>query len=106
MNPRLCVLAHEFQKAGTVSFGPTSCTKVTMHAEHNMKPTNDPTLDRLAHESQVPINDVTRIYCEELAKLEVGAHLTSFLPIFAIRKVRKILLQRSIVRLAPAYTGR
>jgi hypothetical protein len=49
----------------------------------------------LAEESQVPIDDVATLYEHQRAELAVGAHITKFLDIFAIRNVRAILRQRS-----------
>ena len=48
-------------------------------------------LERLAQESQVPLDDVRRLYASELAKLEVGARIRGFLPVLALRKVRRTL---------------
>ena len=52
-------------------------------------------IEFLAEESQVPVNEVARLYEIARAELEVGARITSFLGIFAIRNVREILRQRS-----------
>ena len=52
-------------------------------------------IDFLAHESQVPGNEVARLYEDARAELEVGARISGFLGIFAIRNVRKMLRQRS-----------
>jgi hypothetical protein len=49
----------------------------------------------LAEESHVPIDDVATLYEHQRAELAVGAHITKFLDIFAIRNVREILRQRS-----------
>ena len=49
----------------------------------------------LARESDLPIDDLARIYSGELAKLKAGARVSTFLPIFAVRNVRKILRQRN-----------
>ena len=51
-------------------------------------------IEILARESQVPINEVARLYDDARAKLEVGARIRSFLGIFAFRNVRKMLRQR------------
>jgi len=48
----------------------------------------------LANEMQVPISEVARLYGSELSKLMIGAQITGFLPIFAIRNVRKLLSLR------------
>ena len=58
-------------------------------------------IEFLAQESQVPINEVAQLYEGERAELEVGARLTGFLPIFAIRKVREMLRQRSTGKRPP-----
>jgi len=52
-------------------------------------------IESLAEESQVPLNEVARLYEDARARLEVGARIKGFLGIFAIRNVRKMLRQRS-----------
>ena len=54
----------------------------------------DQAVEFLAEDSQVPIEDVARLYEGEMTKLESGAHIRHFLPIFAIRKVRELLRQQ------------
>jgi hypothetical protein len=49
----------------------------------------------LAEESQVPVNEVARLYEDARAKLETGARIRTFLGIFALRNVRKTLRRRS-----------
>ena len=49
----------------------------------------------LAKESQQPIADVARLYEHERAELALGAHITKFLHIFAIRNVQEILRKRA-----------
>ena len=68
-----------------------------MHAEHRMESHQEQAVAFLAHESNVSVDDVAQLYGSELAKLEVDARITSFLPILAIRKVRDVLRQRKIV---------
>lgn len=53
------------------------------------------TLEVLALESKVSVDEVARLYEDERAQLEAGALITSFLPIFAIRNVRETLRRRS-----------
>jgi hypothetical protein len=48
----------------------------------------------LARDSEVPIDEVARLYENERAKLETGAHIKGFLSIFAIRNVQEILFRR------------
>lgn len=49
----------------------------------------------LAKESQQPVADVAELYEHERAELALGARVTKFLHIFAIRNVQKILRQRA-----------
>ena len=49
----------------------------------------------LAGDSDVPIADVATLFERERAGLAVGARITTFLNIFAIRHVQAILRQRS-----------
>lgn len=49
----------------------------------------------LAKESQQPVADVATLYERERAELAMGAHVTKFLDIFAIRNVQEILRQRA-----------
>jgi hypothetical protein len=50
--------------------------------------------ERLARESQVPVNEVARLYEDAHARLAVGARIKGFLGIFALRNVRRLLRQR------------
>lgn len=52
----------------------------------------------LASESKTPTDAVARLYDDEVAKLMLGARITSFLSIFAIRNVQKTLRQQSVAR--------
>ena len=72
-----------------------------MYAQPGKKSHQQQAIEFMAQESQVPIDEVARLYEDERAELEAGARLTGFLPIFAIRKVREILRQRSIGKLSP-----
>jgi len=49
----------------------------------------------LAKESQQPVADVAKLYEHERAELALGAQITKFLDIFAIRNVQEILRQRA-----------
>ena len=53
-------------------------------------------IEFLARESQVPLDEVARLYEDERAGLAVGARITGFLPILALRKVRALLRSRSV----------
>jgi hypothetical protein len=61
------------------------------HGPHHQR-----AIERLARESQVPVDEVARLYDDARAELEVGARIKSFLGIFAIRNVRKVLRQRKL----------
>jgi hypothetical protein len=67
-----------------------------MYAERSKVSHQLPAIKLLAEESHMPIDSVIRLYESELAKLEVGARVRGFLPIFAIKKVRAMLRQRSV----------
>lgn len=69
-----------------------------MHGEHNKLLHQGPAIELIAHESKVSIESVARLYANELAKLEVGARIRGFLPIFAIKKVREMPRQRSTAK--------
>jgi hypothetical protein len=58
-------------------------------------------IEFLAHESQLPINEVTQLYEDELADLSVGARITAFLGILTFRKVRERLRKRSTGKRLP-----
>lgn len=68
-----------------------------MSGQRIQQPHEEIAVEFLSRESQVPIDEVTRLYANELSKLGVGAHILGFLPILAIRKVREILRQRKTV---------
>lgn len=50
----------------------------------------------VAEESQVPIADAEILYEHERAELALGAHITKFLHIFAVRNVQEILRKREL----------
>src|SRR5690348_16528730 len=57
--------------------------------------THERTIESLARQAHVPVEQVAQLYAHELAVLTVGARITSFLTILTTRKVREILRQRS-----------
>jgi hypothetical protein len=69
----------------------TSGAKDTMHDEHGKLFQQGPAIELLARKLQVPIDGMTRLYENELAKLEIDARIRGFLPVLAMRKVREIL---------------
>ncbi len=60
----------------------------------------------LAEETQVPMDDVVKLYEREHAALAAGAQVTKFLHIFAIRNVQEILRKRAIDRTAKPAASR
>jgi hypothetical protein len=66
----------------------------TMNDERKRKSHQESAVEFLAKESNVSEDDVVQLYQGELTKLRLGAHIVQFLPIFAIRNVRKILHRR------------
>jgi hypothetical protein len=54
------------------------------------------TVEFLARESDAPFAEVERLYELERAKLELDAHVNSFVPIFIIRNVREILSRQRL----------
>jgi Protein of unknown function (DUF3562) len=73
-----------------------------MYADHSRESHHQRAIEFLAQESQVPVNEVAQLYEDARAELEIGARIRSFLGIFAIRNVRKMLRQRSSARRPPA----
>ena len=89
--------------AGT--FEPHESDTMTMlasatHPHHSAA--HEGTIEALAREAHVPIEQVAQLYAHELAVLTAGARITGFLTILTTRAVREILRQgRHPVR-APA----
>jgi hypothetical protein len=50
----------------------------------------------LAAECHLPIGEMATLYEHERAELALGAHITKYLHIFAIRNVQDILRQRDL----------
>ena len=71
-----------------------------MYPDHS-KGSHQRAIEFLAQESQVPMNEVAQLYEDERAELEVGARITGFLTLFAIRNVREMLRQRSAGKAPP-----
>jgi len=66
-----------------------------MYADHGKESHHQRAIESLAEESEVPVNEVAQLYEDARAELETGARIRNFLGIFALRKVRKTLLERS-----------
>ena len=68
-----------------------------MFAPQGRKADQTRIIESLARESEFPVDEVAHLYEDELAELGIGARITSFLPIFALRNVREALRKRSAV---------
>jgi len=77
-----------------------------MSAPQEKQPDEQRIVALLAEESQVPVADVAKLYEQEHAALAIGARITKFLHIFAIRNVREILRARGIEGLAKPPAAR
>ena len=75
-----------------------------MQIESSEQSQQDPAVELLAKESKVSIDDVALLYENEVAELEIGARVTGFIPIIAIRNVRQSLRQRRTVQM-PRWSG-
>jgi Protein of unknown function (DUF3562) len=73
-----------------------------MYPQPGKKSHQERAIEFLARESQVPVDEVARLYEDEWAELEDGARITGFLAIFTTRNVREILRRRSIGKRSPA----
>ena len=51
-------------------------------------------IEEIALESGQPISEVTKIYEAEFARLKANAHIRDYLPLFASRRTREVLLHR------------
>ena len=68
---------------------------MTPTTRHRKESHHQRAIEFLAEEAQVPVAEVAQLYENARAELEVGARITSYLGIFAIRNVRKTLRQRN-----------
>ncbi len=73
-----------------------------MYAQPSKKSHQRRAIESLAQESQVPIDEVARLYEDEWAELEDGARITGFLAILTTRNVREMLRRRSVGKRRPA----
>ena len=69
--------------------------------ERHTRSGQHPAVETLARESHSSVGDVEQLYVDEIAKLTRGARVKNFLSIFALRHVRKMLLNRHVTKLAP-----
>jgi Protein of unknown function (DUF3562) len=67
-----------------------------MPAPQEKQPDQKRIVATLAEESHVPVDDVARLYEHERAELAVGARITKFLHVFAIRNVQEVLRKRCL----------
>jgi uncharacterized protein DUF3562 len=66
-----------------------------MHAEREESTHRDVGVEFLAKESNVPVDDVARLYENEVTRIGFGARILHFVPIFALRNVREMLRRRT-----------
>lgn len=69
-----------------------------MPAPHEKQPDQDRIVASLASECHLPIGDMATLYEHEWAELALGAHITTFLHVFATRNVRAILRKRGLAK--------
>lgn len=77
-----------------------------MDTERSRQSRRNPAIELLAQEWQVSIEQVEELYGIELAKLEFGARIKGFLPIFAIRKMQETRHQPAGSNVAPPIAHR
>ncbi len=71
-----------------------------MSAPQDKQPDQNRIVALLAEESHMSVDSVTELYEHERSELAVGARITKFLHIFAIRNVQEILRKVDIEELA------
>lgn len=71
-------------------------SEFTLPAPFEKQPDQQRIVATLSAESHVPIDDVAALYGCERASSAVGAHITNFLHIFAVRSVQEILRKRTL----------
>jgi hypothetical protein len=92
----LCVAAHGDADLEVLGFLQSrSQPRLIMSAPAEKQPDQTRIIAFLAKESQQPVADIAKLYEHERAKLALGAHITKFLHIFAIRNVQEILHKRA-----------
>ena len=73
-----------------------------MYAARSEESHQQRAIESLSKESRIPLDQVAKLYERERAELAVGARITAFLPILAIRKVRAALRLRGAAKRSPA----
>lgn len=51
-------------------------------------------IDTLAKELQLPVDEVTGVYFDEISRLEAEARIRTFVPVLAVNRVRNELRRR------------
>ena len=62
-----------------------------MYAQPTQQSHQQRAIEFLAKESEASVDEVARLYESKRAELGVGARITGFLPILALRRVREAL---------------
>ncbi len=61
-------------------------------ASSNVESKEDPDVERLARETDTPVDAVRELYRIEREKLEHSARIKTFIPVLARRRVKELLL--------------
>jgi hypothetical protein len=75
---------------------------LTMPGTWQKQPDQQRIVASLASECHLPIGEMATLYEHERADLALGAHVTKYLHIFAIRNVLEVLRQRKLDEQIPA----
>ena len=103
----LCVLAHGMARHQTLAFVPhPPGADPSMSRSPESRPVRQRTVAVLADESQVPLNEVTKLYEREHAALADRARITVLTHIFAICNAQTILCKRAGAQPDPPPGGR
>ena len=65
-----------------------------MAAQPDQQPNQSRNIELLAQEFRLPFYEVALLYHAQISELGVDARIRNFLPVFAAKNVRKLLLQR------------
>ena len=73
-----------------------------MAATHEKQPDQERIVASLASECHLPIGEMATLHEHERAELAPVAHVTKYLPIFAIRNVQEFLRRRDLEKQIPS----
>jgi hypothetical protein len=95
-SPSLSALSHSVGLVDVLAFKEPSQAAESKMPSHMKQPDQTRIIAFLAEELDMPIDDVSNLYEHERAELALGAHITKFIHIFAIRNVQQILRTRGL----------